>query len=386
MTIPNELEVSKKECFEKYEHNSCIATKDPFVMMNEELHDLVLQHLDAEASEVCLAWCDHICYSKDCMKNFVVSLNSHFNQIGAEKQDEVVEIIKNSRRKYQNLQISNCDAETTEKCLQLIKHYETNWVSLKICWMKVSDFLEIPDISLSNLEQLELEIVTQDVYIKLIKDTQKLKKVLFQVGCSDEQRQHVIDCLERNKELKDLKFLAQIFACVFSEDVSKVFKFKLQSFIVSDVEKISKIIQLNFTNFLKTQKNCLQYISIGDMQASIVNLLFREMRVLQTINLGNIHNLLELSLTENTSIITIKLPYLDDEESLQKLLLASPNCEELYCKVIKRQLLDFVILNMKQLKVLSSKNPIDVELIDYYEKITDANVNKNIKMFVTEYW
>ncbi|CAO1316282.1 unnamed protein product [Diamesa serratosioi] len=259
MTIPKEVKQSENECLENYEDNSCVATKDPFIMINEELHDLVLQHLDAEASEVCLSWCDHICYSKDCMKNFVVSLNSHFNQIGAEQQAKVVEIMKNSKRKYQNLQIMNCDVEATEKCLQLMKHYETNW-------------------------------------------------------------------------------------------------------------------------------DCLQYISIGDMQASIVNLLFREMRVLQTINLGNISNLLELNLTENTSIITIKLPYLDDEESLQKLLLASPNCEELYCKVINRQLLDFVILNMKHLKVLSSKNPIDEELIDFYERVTDANVNKNIKMFVTEYW
>lgn len=384
MTIPNELKVSENECY--YEETSCVATKDPFVVMNEELHDLVLQHLDAEASEVCLSWCDLICYSRDCMKNFVVSLNSHFNKIGAEKQDEVVEIIKNTSRKYQNLKIDNCDEETTEKCLQLMKHFETNWISLKICWMKISDFIEIPDITLPNLEELELEIVPQDVYIKLLKDTKKLKKVLFQVGCSEEQRQHVINCLERNKDLKDLKLLAQIFACVFSEDVSKVFKFKLKTFIVSDAEKITKVVELNFTNFLKTQKECLEYISIGDMKAFIVNLLFREMQVLQTIYLGNITNLLELSLIENTSIITIKLPYLDDEESLQKILLASPNCEELYCKVITRQLIDFVILNMKHLKVLSSKNPIDQELIDYYERITDANVNKNIKMFVTEYW
>lgn len=392
MTIPKDNLLEKKEnsecCCEYFgTENEEEETLDPFVVMHEELRDLVLQHFDMDASEVCTSWYDLTCFSKYVLKNVVIKFGARFNKLSAEKQNEVLEMIKNTERKYCNIYIDNTENDATKKSIELLKFFEKNWLSLKISWMKISDFYQVPDISLSNLEELKLEIVPEEVYVKLMKDTTKLKKALFQVGCSnDSVREEVIDCLKRNVHLKNLKLLAQIFACVFSQDVSEIFKFKLEKFIVSNAEKILKSTEQNFIRFLLTQAACLEYISIGDLRVDVLKVLYSEMRVLKTIYLGNLTNIAELSLIENLSITIIKLPYLDDFEALKKILLATPNCEQFYCKTITRELLDFVMITMKQLTKFSSKNSIDPELIEYYQSTTDTNINKNIEIFITEFW
>ena len=187
------------------------------------------------------------------------------------------------------------------------------------------------------------------------------------------------ELLELNSNLEQLELHLRVTSKIFNHDITKITKFKLRTLIIRDDRKlnqeitnegISENIQINLEKFLKVQGEYLKELKYEfnhSLEVSDINLIYNswnEMKLLESLSFNFLKTRIDfdlytqiiqpLEIKESIKRIEIKslgnriLPW----DVLQTILLATSHLETLLVSRLTREVLEFIILKCKNLKML----------------------------------
>lgn len=238
------------------------------------------------------------------------------------------------------------------------------------------------------LESLEFSNASIEAFDPFIRKQQRLTSLsiicLRERYLNRSQEESIIksmtELLELNCKLEHLELHLRATSEIFTQDITRIIKFKLRTLIIRDDrklnqeitnEEIGKNIQINIELFLKVQGSYLEELkyefhhSLEMTDFELMYNTWNEMKVLQNLSFSflntridsdhlNTQILRSLEIKESIKRIEIKsignriVPW----EVLQTVLLATPYLETLLISRLTKEVLEFVILKLKNLKLL----------------------------------
>lgn len=311
---------------------------DPFQFIHECLHELVLQHFNADDvkifSEVDKNWHDVIGRSRKCMKQINLGLT-----IWWKKEDMLrnIKIIEKTTRKYQNIRIYCAnDEQLNEGFLRLLKSLAPTLIDVTLLDFEYVSLQE--SIQLPKLERLELTSYDPKIEKILLHDVPHLKKLSLKRRGMDRSTSSWI----YNKE---------------------------------DDE--------NFLKFLESSKHSLEAIKFMDLciNENFVNKIF-QMPAIKTIYLNiRMIEVTALDLSSNPNITELQVPYtVFTLDLLMPFLNAAPNVKVLYVMIIYEEILKFLANNMRALEIIYFSSSGERE--SHLKKIISESNNCNIQLIL----
>lgn len=333
--------------------------EDPFHLIHQHLHELILQHFDPAdviiLSEVNKNWFSSIGGSRKCMKQINLGLDNWWQTETPGDMGRLMRIIQKTTRRYQNVHFNCNDDELVSKnSVNLLTVLAPSLVDLKFL---NSDNVLKPklEVKFPRMERLLFINNVADVDEILLQGCTHLKELNLKHHYWADSKP-VTECLMKNKRLEILKLWDTGICKLFAEYKPSCFSFKLKRFASGADGKIDRETEENFLRFLETQDESLEALrfrsGLDGVNASFINKVFT-MSAMKIIHLDGMGELSEIKLITNPNIIELRLPWsLDTLSKLTPFLRAVPNAKVLFIRKVNRDVLEYVAMNMKKLKIL----------------------------------
>lgn len=367
-------------------------TEDPFALIHEHLHELILQHFDPADvliySEVSKGWFDTIGASKRCMRQINLGLENWWQ---TETPKEISRIIQNARfttRQYQNAVINcNDDPLVSRQAVRLLRSLAPSLVDLR--------FLNADKIRINNpfkfpkLERLQFINNVADIDNLLLQSSTRLTELNLKHHYWAKP-EPVLECLQQNPHISMLKLWNTGLTQFFEICEPGMLKFRLKRFATGSEGELSPKAEENFLHFLDSQSESLEAIRFrsgleNTVNGKIINRLF-DMKAIKIIHLDGIGNTDELKPAVNTRIIELRISSnVMSFLTIKPYLKATPNVMVLFLKKINREILDYAVANLTKLRLIYYTRTEGC--ISCFNKFLATNEgNKNINLVYKEWF
>jgi hypothetical protein len=322
-----------------------------------ELHELIFQHLDSAdvliLSETNKNWWNRIGSSKKCMNQVRLGLENWEATELPEDMVRTMNIVRKSTRHYQTIRLNSSDDRlVSKKAVQLLRYFSPSLVDVR--FLNADGILIKNKFTFPRLERLQFINNVPDVDDLLLSGTTCLKELNLKhhYWANPEP---VINCLKVNKNLTILKLWDTGISKLFKTYEPNNFPFKLKKFATGADGTITEETESNFINFLEFQSKSIEAIrfrsGLDGANAPIINKVF-EMSAMKIIHFDAVGNLGDLFVPINPRIIELRLPWsLDTLDKLTPFLRAIPKAETLYLRKVDMDILKYVALHLKELKI-----------------------------------
>jgi len=345
---------------------------DPFLIVYEELHDLIYQHFTGkeamELSTVSKQWKYNIGVSPAAMKKIALVYDA---ETPRSKKD--VTAFLTSERRYVNAKLENLNIlRTTTRNQQL--QYDV--VEMIAPWVKDLnvEFSTIGDIDLKfpRVEKLELTWSSNKQILDCITPN-KLKTLVIILDYEEEEMQQIKDFLTKCSKLQELHVFDSSTDCLWVAGAA--FPFKLKTFMFSSnyASKTPNVIS-NIVKFLLSQSSSLHCLMLCRCAMDLVEAALKSLPLLKELELSNLTASTPRQLTVNSSIE--KLTLFSQPRRLVEFLAPLPNL-----KILKLQWLYNTEINviastaMNLREVAFQRSRVNVE--EQYAAFQQANPNVN---------
>lgn len=307
------------------------------------------------ASSVSKGWYEVIGISQECMRKIKVSMKCI---CGQQKAIDCSDLILNSSRRYQNLEISRCVGcikyaqnmfIQKEKTWKNVKIFQTTFATSK----QALDYLEgiektveelvlqkvnilgrsynesTRGLTFPRLNTLQARYISAEFFNKAFDNVKTLREFeVYSCGQTVVSLSALMNLLKRNHEIKVLNLLGNVFdKIMYHREIANEFKFKLTDLKINNVYYKTPYhdrIQANFADFLKTQSETLITLLFENwMGIDVLKAAFRlsNLRNLSIEGLANFEDIIEwkdVKLTTNKSIVKLCISNApDDIETLK---------------------------------------------------------------------
>ena len=392
-------------------------TMDPFKTLPSAVFDHILQNFSGKEilkySEVSLLWDHTFGESKVALKKIKIGITWHSdrNFFG-----EVSEIIVNSPRRYQNIDYfyqPSCWNSVKIVC-DILSAANRQWKIIKlkrISFQSADEIIKLFNIFASTVEQLDIN----EIYIFNHKENRigglkfpKLKDLrikhvdLFFIDAfencknlrtlsitSGDPLQPSVDIFKKilvSNKLTSLEISSNLFQNVFDDnEISSKVRFRLKSFVASELFKITtniEKIRKNFIRFLEFQMDTLLTLSIDEwlgidvlkFMFHIVNLKSLSIRGLNNIQIAEVNS----PIYKNSSIKSFYFHDVNPKfEILKWLVQAIPKLEEIEVHSMNQNSLEFLSKNATHLKSLRLRtlNGVNLNFPDLFPKLESFHID-----------
>lgn len=376
---------------------------DPFTFLPTEVCDSILQYLSGneilEASRVSKTWNSIIGASATAMQK--IKLNLFWLRGPHCFDDDVLNILIESRRKYQNviMKFQSLHTDCFRKIL-VSNHGQWKHVSLERLVFETSDeFIGMIKVFEKSVEELNLD----NIFIKQIDDSipfnlpllRKLRLTEVEAfkgsvnnlfakcknlnefwitssDSSEETLTSVKSILESNKKIKHLEITSDIINKIMESDPT--FEFKVNTVAASNYNHFRP--QWNHTKFIKNQFQNIRKISFDEITCIDTIKLLYKMPNLRTLNLGDIDTLSmaldNQHLNVNKAIVELRYRDLEKNFQLMKCFIdASPNLQNVEMFSLTQEMMEHLSAGAKHLKVLKLRtiNTTDMTARDLFPNL-----------------
>lgn len=334
-----------------------LGVDDPIVMITEELHSLLFQHLNRQdvlnCSEVSKTW-NKFCRQSNCCstKTCLFIRNEDLREVKMEIQE--------SDRKFSNL-ICNFYNPLAIKCFRNLKK-----LTLMFDVVQPFKFTELPLLETLIILRCPAKLYKADQVqdcFKVFAECEQLKFLEIYESITSENVSSIIKMLENNRNLKTLKIhQCSEFYRLFAEDISQNIHFNLTRLHYAIPEKFTisgSKFEEHFINFL-IKNNSLKIIDMNHVSAKMMNTIFQHMKQIETIRYLRLSRFELIDLKTCTTLKEFMLPNTpalidrpNDSFDFKPILKAAPNLELLYVESVTEDLVNVAARNLKKLKVLS---------------------------------
>lgn len=356
------------------------------------MHELIFQHFDPAdvliSSEVSKLWFDTVGGSRRCMKQVNLGLEKWFHTETSKDMSKVMEIIKNTSRKYQNVHFDcNNDEIFSRTAVQLLKVLAPSLVDLR--------FLNADSVSMKEycgfpkLERLQFINNVAEIDYLLLQGSTKLKELNLKhhywAECVP-----VMECLKNNKNLVLLKLWDTAICKLFEIYEPNCFQFKLKRFATGADGVLTKATEEKFLAFLESQSDSIEAIrfrsGLDGVNGTVINKVF-SMSAMRTIHLDAIGDTQQLDLATNPKITELRLPWnIATLDELTPFLRASPNIKVLFIRRVDKDILEYVAKNMKVLETLYFSRADGCEACLKGIVSVNEDANKDVQLVFKEWF
>lgn len=380
-------------------------TFDPFEFFPSEISELIFQHLNGDevlkSMEVSRTWNEIITRSTRIMNKIKLRMfrvdESNF------LSSEMLEILINSQRKYQNLEFNQCklsyikDVEkilsvkkSQWKCVSLerlnfedesnfvnfLKNIESSLVELHINNVYFESSNNPPSVNLSKLKVLKLSCDDNLPKLKLILNVENLNELCVASNdMSAKTVEAIVELLKQNKKLKILEMASHLFDDVFES--FDVINLQLNSFqLTSHCTKLNYN-QPKLLKFVESQLLHLRKFSLDELKCvEILKQLLKAIH-LEELHLGCVNSIsaalwstLQLHVNETIK----KLSFHDVENKfniLKSIITATPNVRELKIYSLTQNMMEFLPSRANHLEILHARtlDVLDISCVEHFPKL-----------------
>jgi len=347
---------------------------DPFLIVNEELHDLICQHFTGkevkDLSTVSKQWKHSIGVSPAAMKKITFVYDSKKSR----SKEEVTAILTSERRysnvNLENLRIPRKTRSCHEQCVVVEKI--APWVKNLDVWLsKIGDL----DLKFPKVEELTLIDSTNKPILDGVTPN-KLKMLM--ISMNDDEVQPFKDFLTKCRKLEELHMYDCSSVHVFDSEVKNHFKLKTFHFI--NLAPMTPNVIHNFEKFLLAQSSSLQYLVLWRCGMDLVEVSFKSLPLLKELKLFEFSASKDLHFTVNPSVETLMI---NNHKTfmLLEFLTALPNLKTLRLSIIKTnaviEMIASIAINLR--KVIFLKSLVNIK--EHYATFrqTNPNVNQQIQ-------
>lgn len=377
---------------------------DPLAPPLTDVSEHIFQHLDARdvlnCSLVSKSWYEAVGASRCCMKQILVRVDRPWTQ---------VELLKHSRRKYENFRIQpGRRAELSE----ILRNCRPKWVTItdeideqiEFCdyyeFMRsmaptvevlqpgeadVLDTRKLLTINFPKLKELQLTVTNRNAFSIFLGSNPKLEKVLLSLP-SEITSEFLIPTnivqqfLLRNQQIKDL-MMCEV-DCAFQADLTENSRLDLKNFAFSKTSPRNSIkVADNLVKFIKGQKHLesLKILCLNDQSIFLEIWSGGSFRKLFIMDCSLKGRMTDGELPRNDLITEINF-YLNPSCHVLKFLRACPNLTFFKVRQLSRQILEFSATNLPRLEKIQFQS-IEIGVVRFYDElIARGGVNNKIKL------
>jgi len=356
---------------------------DPFLIINEELHDLIYQHFTGEEvkklSEVSKGWKYGIGISTAAMKKILFSYEPTMSMLF--NWEDVEQFFQLSQRRYYNVKLFSVYIPKRTR-----SHYEQFQVVEKISgsvrFLEIGYFCSIGDVGLQfpKLEKIGLEMSWSSSRPILGGVTaSKLKRLDIELDDEDDLLQFQGFLMKCNKleefSLSDHRSEHSIFGAGLT------FPFKLKKFSMDTIKwntLWTPTALQKFEKFLKSQSSSLQVLKLHYCTYDLLEIALKSLTLLKDLNLYMTFKPRQL-MAVNTSVESLNLR--SNSPALQSPIIpVLPNLQTLNIGWIHKNTIEVIastLMNLRSVIYFYS----DMNVIQYYTTFRqmNPNVNQNIQ-------
>jgi len=346
---------------------------DPFLIINEELHDLICQHFTGKEvitlSTVSKQWKYNIGVSPAAMKKIKLVYDTQSS--GFSSKD--VTAVLTSERCYYNVKLYWLSIpKRTRSCYEQFQVVEkiAPWVkNLEVYNSTIGDIgLKFPKIEKFELIRSSINPISNGI------TPNKLKALVILLTA--EEMQSYNEFLTKCSKLQELCIYNSSSVSFFETEAAFPFKLKTFKFCSNNYPMKPSVI-VNFEKFLLSQSSSLQCLKLIYCNIEYMVAALKTLSLLKELDLFNLPALEELRLTVNHSVEILTLHDFDNLNLLE-LLVALPNLKILKLYWNKRYNSDIdmiasIAMNLREVTFEGSFE--DVE--EYYATFRQNNPNAN---------
>lgn len=351
-------------------------SKDPMIVLPNELHEFIFQHLSQNdvlnASEVSQLWYQETLDSKSCARTFKINICDIFELPGSEDLKQ----LQNSLRMYSHIHIRwDYLGSDSNECWNLIKTQSQDIETLSIINLMLADGIET-NLVIPKLKKLTISHQTNWIYnptYALLNSNNNLTCLVLDVDFD----MRFCEFFEENQTLKELQLSSNLILSLLLMDALNDVKFKLTKLKIG--RSVFSFMDHNFNTFLLSQADSLEEIEIFGVPTEIFNLIFNDFKVIRDLNVRRIYNFYYINANPNETIrtFTSDLPL----EGLAPIILAATNLEVLNVHILKLDMMEFIARNARCLRKLLYKARIgDVHRCYKNLKTLTTDINRNIEL------
>lgn len=386
-------------------------TSDPFKILNEDVHQNILQHLDGneikKLSLVSKSWHQIIGSSRECMRKIICRVDKQMH----------LDILKQSTRHYENFKVTPyqfvhqltvtledfCikNMWLNEICDKEINH--SGYVELIKSFSRSVEFLQIGDIATKNysnrsaiivnfpkLKKLHCSFTNRAAFSILLGNNPHLETVILSsdlLTTDDNEFLHhdnvIVKFLAKNYQIKNL-WLLNLEKLFFYDISSKVGHLKHFTF-TTNFHNLPADARDNFIKFLKWQGNfdSLNMMGCRDKRTLLEiwnsSIKFKKLFI---IDCNFYEELCTLDLQKNLFVKDIDF-YLTSSLHALIFLQNSPNITQYKVRQLSKQLLEFSLRHLKYLKCVKYQS-IDMDARKFYNEYKATIQNDNLSLVLKE--
>ena len=250
-------------------------------------HELIIQHFSFEdilsAWKVSTTWCKLVLEkNKFAMKKIKLKINDcnhdEIMELLQRKESKfdtkIFEILK-TKRKYENIKIDIDHG--WDYVDQIVRNLSNSLVDINVTSDIYCANLKIPNLKFLKLGDALLDGLTST--------SNKLEKLSVchngkEFWLKKESPEAVRRALKENQKLKILEFDENLTELIFSENLSEI-SFNLEKFSAScsNIREIGE----NLRNFLSSQRDSIQHLSLGCIDSFTTHWIYKEMSKLKSL-------------------------------------------------------------------------------------------------------
>lgn len=363
---------------------------DPLNFFPPEILSNIVTNLNGNdlltASTLNSSWNFYIVNSKEFKRKIKVKISCY----GEELSEEVLKVLMESERKYENLHIECC-AFCLDKTHAFLLTQEFKCISvLKTSYihsMQAVEFFRKIEKSVEEIEMSEVFIKhpyfdgkdkglhfpklktfkTKNIQSFLYHDIFNNLKSLehFSIGCNDlnmASLNALMKFITFNTKLKVLEISGRIFRQLFLFDLAEKSSFKLKKLVIDDHSFIDDAyysrVYKNVATFIRKQAATLKEVLIDDyMGDEVLQAVFESPRLKKFSMNGEMLPYLKVDwdgfeLLKNPFITNLSIPT-NDFRFVKKIFKLLPNLEQLFCSYANEEILKILTENAKCLQSLT---------------------------------
>lgn len=264
-----------------------------------------------------------------------------------------IKLLKNSSRKYQNIDFScQHDQKFSEECLLFINCNRDFIVELTVQEMADVNIDFIGDIWMPKLKVLKIKATNETPCSRIFNLCRNLEVVHFDSNYDES----ILNCLNKNPNIYDIKFSNDVFESIFNIDPLGDFPFEVSSF-TSLAWKTDEMTEFNFIQFLAKQAYSLTDLKLFYASHKMVEFIYHE---LDTINI------IDIKYFETCRAVTEVFEPIPNRDEINEInfhhnillvgvrtmIKAAPKLRVLRMKFINKSIVEFVTVFCKNLRLL----------------------------------
>lgn len=368
------------------------------------------------ASLVSTAWYDLIADSQECMKNIKINVKCNIER---STSLEMVSLLLESTRKYENLELSRCH-ECVQDVSGLFFTMSKEWKQVKMTkttFKDVNQALDFLECIEKTVEVLELNDVTMmDDYsnrcrrgftfpkLKVFRAVYIQKRLFHEAFDRMENLQHFELCttgqtvaslqgimriLTTNKKLRVWEVSCSIFNLIFFQKDFDQLKFKLERLYVSSYAENNSYfdtVKANFATFLRSHGGNIKTLTLGHWMGMNVLEAMLELKQLEDFTINgysktvyrDIEQHINLKLPTNNSLLRLTLINApNDIEFMKKMTAAVPNLTCFSIPLMEEPLMQHMSSIHKNLQCLTvgTFTASEVSSHDFFKSLKHVSIN-----------